>query len=143
MAQQFVVPQFIDEEAKIIGSVTGRQFVILMVTALILFIIYKLADFALFLLLGIPFLLFGVVLAFVKIRGQKFHYFLLNFISRLFKPNVRSWMKQEPEITDTKKKKKEKHEELVVLERKPITKDRLTELSLTVNTGGSYNSEDY
>ena len=41
---QFVVPQFIDVEDKIFGPVTTRQFVILLVAGLVLFVASKLAD---------------------------------------------------------------------------------------------------
>jgi len=45
---QFVVPQFIDVEDKIFGPVTTRQFVILLIAGLIIFIAFKLADITLF-----------------------------------------------------------------------------------------------
>ena len=41
MSQQFVVPQFLDVETKIIGPVTMRQFLILLTTLLIEFLIYR------------------------------------------------------------------------------------------------------
>ena len=48
--QQFVVPQFIDVEDKVIGPVTVRQFLILLVGGGVLFIAYRLSDFTLFLI---------------------------------------------------------------------------------------------
>ena len=78
--EQFVVPQFIDVEDKIIGPVTTRQFVILLTAALIIFVAYKLADTALFIFLLCLVGGFALILAFVKINGQPFHYFLLNHL---------------------------------------------------------------
>lgn len=139
---RFVVPQFIDEEAKIIGPITGRQFVVMLGALLIEFIFYKLFDFALFLLIGVPFILFALVMAFVKIRGQKFHYFLLNFIQKLRRPALRVWDKRFEEKWMIAKVEEPKKEPPAPLARAPVTSSRLSELSLVVNTGGVYRPED-
>lgn len=141
MPERFVIPQFIDEEAKIIGPVTGRQFVLLLVGVMFEFIVFRLADFALFLLIGIPFGLFIVVLAFLKIRGQKFHYFLLSFFQKLRRPNVRVWQHTADMIVLVKPQKPVAKKPEVV-QKTPITTGRLTELSLVVNTGGVYHPDD-
>ena len=47
--QQFVIPQFIDVEDKIIGPITVRQFIIMLAGGGLVFISYKLSDFTLFL----------------------------------------------------------------------------------------------
>ena len=77
---QFVVPQFIDVEDKIFGPVTTRQFLILLVAGLMLFTAFKLADTTLFIFLLAVVGGFALILAFVKINGQTFHYFLLNLV---------------------------------------------------------------
>ncbi|MEK7102620.1 MAG: PrgI family protein, partial [Patescibacteria group bacterium] len=89
MAQRYLVPQFIDAEDKILGPITVRQFLILVVAALFSFIIWKLADVALagiliFLLVGL-----AVIFAFAKINGQVFHIFMLNFVRNKFRPGLR------------------------------------------------------
>src|SRR3989338_9560201 len=91
--QQFTVPQFIDVEDKIFGPITVRQFIILLVDGLVLFVFYKLADLVLFVILLAIFGGIGLVLAFVKINGQPFHYFILNFLQTLRKPPLRVWQK--------------------------------------------------
>ena len=92
--KQFVVPQFIDVEDKIIGPVTTRQFLILLVGGLMLFIAYKLADTGLFVILLIIIGGFSLVLAFVKINGQAFHYFLLNIIQTRLRSSSNSSFKE-------------------------------------------------
>src|SRR3989338_4721011 len=92
--QQFVVPQFIDVEDKIIGPVTVRQFLILLVAGLIIFIAYRLADFTLFVIMLALIGGLSLVVAFVKINGQTFHYFLLNIIQTTKKPSRRLWYKK-------------------------------------------------
>ena len=51
--RQFTVPQFIDVEDKILGPITVRQFLLLVVGGLIIFAEFKLSDMALFILLAI------------------------------------------------------------------------------------------
>ena len=46
--QQFLVPQFIDVEDKIIGPITTRQFVEVLIGVLITFISYKILAFVYF-----------------------------------------------------------------------------------------------
>ena len=78
MAQQFVVPQFLDVEAKIIGPITGRQFVIMLVTLGSEFIIYSIfLNIAVVIILGLPVLVMGIILAFAKVNGQPFHFIVL------------------------------------------------------------------
>lgn len=93
--QQFTVPQFIDVEAKIIGPITGRQFIIMLSGLLIIAACYKTLDFAAFLTAAIFIFLISVVFAFVKINGRPFHYFILNIIQTL-KKNKAKGLEQWP-----------------------------------------------
>lgn len=143
MQTQFVVPQFIDVEDKIFGPVTARQFVILLVAGLSIFAAFKLADFALFVFILVVLGGSALVIAFVKINGQPFHYFLLNIVQTLRRPALRVWNKNY-DSGDLKRLRDEA--KVVVLETaKPIQRfsySRIRDLSLTVNTGGYYQAED-
>ena len=77
--QQFTVPQFIDVEDKIFGPITVRQFVIMLVCFMVSAIAYRLADFALFLLLTLFFFITGGIIAFFRINGRPVPYFFLYF----------------------------------------------------------------
>ncbi|MDO8499249.1 MAG: PrgI family protein [bacterium] len=140
--EQFVVPQFIDVEDKIFGPITTRQFIILLVAGLFLFLTYKLADFSLFIF---GFILVGgiaVVLAFVRINGQPFHYFLLNIFQTMRRPGLRIWRKDY-----SKQELEELRLNTIVKIPEPapviphISYSRLRDLSLVVNTGGYYKPE--
>lgn len=140
---QFTVPQFIDVEDKIFGPITTRQFIILLVGALLTFIAFKLADAALFIFL---LALIGgstLVIAFVKINGQPFHYFILNLIQTIRRPSRRLWNKRytKQELQEIMKahaapEAAEKPEEI-----KRPTHHRIRDLSLLVNTGGYFKPE--
>jgi hypothetical protein len=141
---QFLVPQFLDVEPKVIGPVTVRQFIIMMVCVGVLVLEYKLSDFGLFIILGIPTLAVFAVMAFLKVNGRPFHYFVLNIIQTTKRPGLRVWNK---DMTDAELKrflKGAKKEEAT--EEKPqakfVERSRLRDLSLVVNTGGVYKTEE-
>ncbi|MEI7740968.1 MAG: PrgI family protein [bacterium] len=143
MPAQYVVPQFIEVEDKIIGPISVRQFVELMVTAMILFILYSLLTFVTFLLIGIPIAGVGFILAFATINGQAFHLFLLNVVVTLKKPGLRVWYKElsNAELRDYIKKAPPPPPAEILSKERPAG-SRLAELSLVVNTGGVYAGED-
>lgn len=145
--QQFIVPQFIDVEDKIIGPITVRQFVLLLVGAFFMFISYKIFDFGLFLVIFFIILFSDITVAFVRVNGQPFHFFIINFIQTIQKPSLRIWYKKiVREKKDTKKDRKELKEQDFL--KKPVRpkellqKSRLSELSLMVDTGGAYVPEE-
>ncbi|HTM69016.1 MAG TPA: PrgI family protein [Candidatus Binatia bacterium] len=140
---RYVVPQFIDVEDKIIGPLTTRQFLILLVTTLIMFIEYKLADFGLFLLVGLTTFVIGGIFAFFRVNGQPFHFFLLNMIQTFRRPGLRIWNKEytDGELMDIIKKPPPPPPPARI-RKEPLAATKLTELSLVVNTGGVYNPED-
>ncbi len=141
--QQFTVPQFIDVEDKIIGPITTRQFLIILGGFILIGIAYKLFDFSLFLTFTIVDLLFCAIIAFVKINGRPFHFFILNFIQTMKRPRLRVWNniigKSEAEYNEVDKTLAE--EKPTVLARR-FTSSRLAELSLVVDTRGAYQGEE-
>ena len=143
MPQQFVVPQFIDVEDKIFGPITTRQFLILLVTGLLLFIAFKLADITLFIVITLLLGGSALVIAFVKVNGQAFHYFILNIFQTLKKPGLRVWSKSFTK-EDLEYLRKLGMEEIVEqVPKKEIASHRkIRDLSLIVNTGGFYKGEE-
>ena len=142
--QQFVVPQFIDNEDKILGPITVRQFLIILVAVIICAAFYKLADFTGF-LLALVFIGGGsIVLAFVKVNGRPFHYFVLSLIQLVLHPSIRVWKLEKPGSgikQNVGSRKPETHIPRVV-KRRPLSVNRLSELSLLVDTGGQYHPEE-
>ncbi|MBI5230244.1 MAG: PrgI family protein [Candidatus Magasanikbacteria bacterium] len=141
---QFTVPQFIDVEDKIFGPITARQFVILLADGILLFVFYKLFDLVLFIFMLAVFGGFGLVLAFVKINGQPFHYFLLNIAQTLRRPALRVWDKtaSDQELKLAMQLGSVLTAQVVKAEKKEFTRSRLADLSLVVNTGGMYKPDE-
>jgi len=135
--QQFIVPQFIETEDKIIGPVTARQFLVMMFCFVWIGIFYKVFDFSLFVTASVIWFAICVIVAFIKINGRPFHFFILNIIQTLKKPFLRIWQQTsapEEAIFEEVIKKMD------YIPKQPagLTTSRLTELSLIVDTTGTY-----
>ena len=139
---QFVVPQFIEVEDKIFGPVTTRQFLILLIASGFIFIAFKTLDLALFGVFTFFFGGFALILAFVKVRGQAFHFFLLNVGESLRRPSLRVWHKSYTTEELKYIMAQEVAEVAVEKEHAHVTRRRIHDLSLMVNTGGYYKGKD-
>ena len=136
--QQFIVPQFIDVENKIIGPISARQFIIILVAGVLTFISYKLLSFWAFIFAAIILLGLAVVFAFVKINGQMFHFFALNLIQTLKRPRLRVWRKD----MDKERIRQEVEAKVKILApKKLVSSSHLAELSLRADLGGIYNDD--
>lgn len=138
---RFIVPQFIDIEPKIIGPITPRQFILLIIGGGTIFFCYKIFSFWTFLIITLFFLIpiFGAF-TFLKINGRPFHYFVLSFLQFLKRPSLRIWQKEYLPLKEVIPKKEKKILEPITI-RKPLPKGRLSELALQVDTGGRYRGE--
>lgn len=143
MPEKFIVPQFIDKEDQILGPITVRQFLICLVGVFTLFIEYKILTFAYFILLGLITITVAAVFGFVKINGQPFHVFFVNFLQTSVRPSVRVWDKNPLEAELRAWIKPQAPTVITKIEHKPRPpSSRLRDLSLTVNTGGVYKPEE-
>lgn len=142
--RQFVVPQFIDVEDKIIGPITTRQFIIMLISFGLIFLSYKLFDFTLFVIIGVVLFGFSGTLAFLKINGQPFHYFLLNLLQTYRRPWLKIWDKtlDNSELREIIKEEKVEVPVKIVSKKPRVSSSRLAELSLIVNTGGAYEGQE-
>lgn len=140
---QFTVPQFIDVEDKIFGPITTRQFIILLVGSLLVFLSYKLADMVLFIFLTALIGGLSLIFAFVKINGQSFHYFILNIIGTARRPSLRIWYKKygKAELRRTREQANEVKVVEAAKELPKLSYSRIRDLSLIVNTGGYFKPE--
>jgi len=136
--QQFTVPQFIDVEDKIIGPITARQFIIMLAGFMLIVLFYRVLNFSTFLFFGV--MTFGIsgVIAFFKINGMPFHFFILNFIQTSKREALRVWSKDYAEEADADDSDDIVGDEFLSAPSKPYDVSRLTELALIVDTQGAY-----
>ncbi|HCC22923.1 TPA: hypothetical protein DF272_01955 [Candidatus Falkowbacteria bacterium] len=142
MPSQFVVPQFIDVEDKILGPVTIRQFTIMMIALVVGAIEYKLLNFAVFVPIAIITVGSAAIVAFARVNGRPIHFFLLSFLQTLRRPPQRVWNKAAyiSGVQEVKEVHEIIHEEVKV--KSEVSESRLRDLSLLINTGGVYRTDD-
>ena len=141
--QQFVVPQFLDVEDKVIGPITVRQFIILLASGGLVFVAYKISDLTLFLFWLLVIAVLTIVFAFIKINGRPVHYLLLNFIQTMKRPRLTRWDKRLTPAELNFSLKEVAVKPVVPPRQKPLVgSSRLVELSLIVDTGGVYEGEE-
>ncbi len=143
MPEKFIVPQFIDKEDQILGPITVRQFLIMLVATFVIFICYKLFNFWYFVGIAIIIVALAGLFGFVKINGQPFHVFFINMLQTVTRPALRVWDKRPTDAELRSFIKVEAAPPIQVSTRKePPASSRLRDLSLVVNTGGVYKPED-
>lgn len=146
MPDKFIVPQFIENEDKILGPITVRQFVLSLATFFVLFLEFRFLKLAYFIPFGLLTAGLGGAFGFLKVNGQPFHVFFLNFLQTMTRPNLRVWNKSpsDAELRQIVKPQiisEEERKETIPRKARPGS-TRLRDLSLTVNTGGVYVPED-
>ncbi|MDI6733949.1 MAG: PrgI family protein [Patescibacteria group bacterium] len=89
----FQVPQFIDEQAKIIGFLTLKQFGFIAVAFIIALISFYYFTLPLALIITIIVGALALVLAFLKINGQPLPKIIMAGISYLWSPRIYTWQR--------------------------------------------------
>lgn len=128
---QFQVPQFTDIEDKIIGPLTLKQFLYILFGASILFILYKLLNFGVFIIISIPVIVLIFALAFVKIHNQPFIGIIKNFFVFLRKPDFYVWKR--PTETEEGKEQAPKIIKKEPIKTKKPTRKHLKDIGWRIN----------
>ncbi len=96
---RFAVPQFIDVEDKLFGPLTLKQFIYLTGGAGIGVVLYFFLGFFLALLIGAPFIMIALALAFVKINNRSFVFILESAVYFYFRRKLYLWKKTLRKVT--------------------------------------------
>ena len=136
---QFVVPQFIEHEAKIIGPLTFKQFIYIGGAGGVCFVLYFMVSFPVFILSCIVLGGAAIALSFLKIGGRTLPTILGNFLRFSLMPKMYIWHKKEQAIAVYEKeekvvKKKKKEEEEEELPLKIAEKSQLKKLRTQIET---------
>lgn len=142
--QQYTVPQFIDVEDKVLGPLSVRQFITMLVGAGILFLLFNVMGLIEFVFAAILVLVLLFVFAFVKINGRPFHFFLLSLLQTFRRPSLKLWKKdaERYQFRSAMIQSKKKGTKYIPKEKAPLSSSRLTQISLVVDTGGAYEKTD-
>lgn len=130
---QFVVPKFIEHEAKIAGPLTFRQLIYLGVAGGISFFLYFVLALPLLPSIIVAIFLFGIAsaLAFLKIEGRSLPVILKDFLFFFASPKLYLWYKKELPTRFIKKEKGKKEKENSKL---TISGGKLNQLSTQLET---------
>jgi hypothetical protein len=144
---QYAVPQFIEVEDKVIGPLTTKQFLYLVVGGVFLLITWALADLSLFILLAFVTAIVVIPFAFIKMNGRPFEKYLVAAVKYFTSPKVRLWLRDvkasETKATDSNRRGQ-------VLSRaqteevgdKTFNRSRIQKLSQILDMGGIAKSND-
>ena len=126
---EVIVPKFIEREAKIIGPLSFKQFLYLLVPGITCFVLYFLMakkNFFQYVMISALLMGGGIAVGFMKIKGQSLLVFLKNFFSFSLSSKVFIWRKKilPPKMQRVKpiEEKKEEESELKVVARGSLHK---------------------
>ena len=132
---RFQVPQFIDVEDKIIGSLTIKQFVYLAGGAGLIFLLYVVLPFPVVVFLGLPIGGFVIALAFYKVNNQPFIKIVEHGLKYYASPKIYLWKKEKMKtasftVSDARRQREGVMQEEFIPK---LTKSRLKDLSWSLD----------
>ena len=95
----FQVPQFIDQEPKIICPLTIKQFLYIGAAAGLSFIAFQIFNFFFWFMFSVILGAIALSLAFLKINGQDFPKILVSAVGYLWQPRIYTWQRKLPETS--------------------------------------------
>lgn len=148
MPQQYQVPQFVDVEDKIFGPLDTKQFIMFIVAFLIIGAMWvsPIPPQAT-IILAIPILIFTILLAFYKVNGRSFMWYLFSIAHFMFTGKQFIWERRwEAETIALKKESLEKQAEKKAVPGAPTKKafdeTRIQKLARILDTSGHTVNED-
>lgn len=132
--EQFVVPQFIEREPKIVGPLTFKQFVYIGTAGAIAFFLYFTVSFSLFIILSIILVGVAISLAFIKVGNQTLPIIIKNFFFYIISGKVYLWKTASPKIITKKRAELSKEEPKEKSELPVAGESRLRDLSTKLQT---------
>lgn len=144
MPNQFIVPQFIDVEDKILGPVSVRQFIIFLVGGGLVVgdyqILMKLANQPIaFVTSAIGIFVAVALFSFVKVNGRPFHIFLLNLLQTVKNPRMRLWNNV---VNERLQYRTEPPPPTPLPTKAPLQQTTLAKLALLVDTAGAFHEDE-
>lgn len=136
----FQVPQFIEQQPKIIGFLTLPQFLYVAAAAGVSFMAFYVFNFFLWLMVTVFVAAVAIGMAFVKINGQPLPKILLSAVGYVWQPRKFAWQRamKEAELDTTKL------EEMEAMRNSMNLGEKLKSLTMSVTTGkwmGGKNAE--
>ena len=110
---RFVVPQFIEHEARIIGPLTFNQFVYIAIAGGTCFVLYFMLPITFFIIATVLIMLGAVAFSFIKINGRPMTVIVASVLKYSLFPKIYIWKKKDLQlINNVSINLKNKEEEL-------------------------------
>jgi hypothetical protein len=93
---QFQVPQNIDLEDKIVGSLSLRSFLTLLFGGMFIYVMFFTLPRALAVIIGVPVGIALIAVSFIKVQDQPFSKFFVSLVYFWLRPRQRVWDQNEP-----------------------------------------------
>ncbi len=91
---EFTIPQFIEQEAKIVGPFTFKQFIFIGIGGGVVIFLYFILPFFFFIIGAIIIAITAFALAFIKIEKISLPSYIANLFAFFFKPKIYLWDKK-------------------------------------------------
>lgn len=144
MPNQYIVPQFIEVEDKILGPINVRQFIIFLVGGALIAaayqVLFRMANQAgAFIFTAIGIFLGIILFAFVRVNGRPFHIFMLSLLQSVKNPRMRLWNNV---VNERLQYRREPPPPPPIPNKQPLQQTTLAKLALLVDTGGAFHDSD-
>ncbi len=130
---QYSVPQFIDIEDKIVGPLTGKQTLYLMIGGGLLMLLFSFFDFVFFMVATVIIVPITLAFAFWKPKGMTVARWIVNIINYHTSDHLYTW-RREPEGMKIKRTQKKKTQ---VIFKENVSRSRIGELAWLLDTSSS------
>jgi len=134
---QYKVPQDVETEDKILGPLSIKQFIYVIIAILWAFLMWRIFSFSIIVavLFAIPVTGFFLLLGFGQREGVPFEDYVVAFIQFLIVPRKRIWVKDDTkEVIIVEEKKAEKASDA----RKNVSTGQLKQLASIIDTRGNF-----
>lgn len=111
---QYQVPQFIETEDRIVGPLTLKQFIYIVITAAVSVLLYFITNFTFWLIMTVIVGGAGSALAFIRINGQPLLRLMFSAFRYLWQPQIYIW---QPELVPAHEPPEQKAREAGFIER--------------------------
>ncbi len=131
---QYGVPQFIDVEDKIVGPLTGKQALYLLVGGGALLVIFSFFEFPFFVFSSLIIVPITLAFAFWKPKGFTVARWIMNIVNFYTSPHLYVW-RREPDVRRFKVAQKKKSAKDIPV--KNVSRNRIRELAWVLDTSSS------
>lgn len=126
--ESFQVPQYIEEESRLIGSFTFTQTLILIFGGALIYLTYALLASWLSLIIIVLIASLTVILAFLQVEGMPAYKLVIPLIRHLWLPRIYLWKKREVKITTIEQPLKQEAKPKTLLNKKLVDIKELSQI---------------